>query len=204
MFPLIFTRPRLIRALTLLSALFCLALPAAHATTEIVAYGDSGVAGKGLSPSQAYPAQLQRMLRQKGYDVSVVNRGVNGRTSADALANLDSEVSSSAKVVIVQFGVNDIKHAIPAEQVRRNIEEMVSRLRNRGVGVLIVGYPQVDNLSMIASAHGALYVRWGGLPDSKFHVPNDPNNHFNAAGLEVMASRMLPAVEKLLRSNANG
>jgi len=41
-------------------------------------------------------------------------------------------------------------------------------------------------------------VTWGGLPGAQYHVPGDPQNHFNAAGLGVMASRMLPAVEKLL------
>jgi acyl-CoA thioesterase-1 len=180
--------------------IFCCLLSvgiAQAAPIHIVAYGDSGVAGKGVPSDQAYPAQLERMLRQKGFDVSVANKGVNGRTSVDAIANLDASVPASTNIVIVQFGVNDLKHGIDAAQVRSNMDQVVSRLRARGIGVLVVGYPAVD-LSGVASSHGALYVTWGGLPDPKYHVPNDPNHHFNAPGLEVMASRMLSAVEKLI------
>jgi acyl-CoA thioesterase I len=187
---------------SLFVVIFAALLPAGvvqAAPIRIVVYGDSGVAGKGVSPAQAYPAQLEGMLRQKGFDVSVANKGVNGRTSADAIANLDASVSANTNIVIVQFGVNDVKRGIDAAQVRSNMDQVVSRLRARGIGVLVVGYPAVD-LSGVASSHGALYVTWGGLPDPKYHVPGDPNHHFNAAGLEVMASRMLPAVEKLVGS----
>lgn len=172
-------------------------LPAAP--VRIVAYGDSGVAGKGVPKNEAYPAQLEGMLRKKGFEVSVTNAGVNGRTSSDAVANLDTAVPAGTAVVIVQFGVNDVKHGVSPEVVRKNLDAVVSRLKQRGTGVLMVGSPALD-LSGVASAHGALYVRWGGLPDPKYHVPGDPNNHFNAAGLEVMASRMLPEVEKLIAS----
>jgi acyl-CoA thioesterase-1 len=167
------------------------------APIHIVVYGDSGVAGKGVPSSQAYPAQLERLLRQKGFDVAVSNKGVNGSTSADAIANLDAAVPSDTNIVIVQFGVNDVKRGIDPAQVRQNMNQVVRRLRARGLGVVVVGYPAAD-LSGVASSHGALYVIWGGLPDPKYHVPGDPNHHFNAAGLEVMASRISPAVERLI------
>jgi len=143
------------------------------------------------------------MLRKKGFDVSVVNKGINGRTSADAIADLDASVPATTNIVIVQFGVNDVKHGISAGQVRSNMDQLVSRLRARGIGALVVGYPAAD-LAGVASSHGALYVAWGGLPDPKYHVPGDPNHHFNAAGLEVMASRMLPAIEKTHRVESLG
>lgn len=168
------------------------------AQIHIVAYGDSGVAGKGLPREEAYPAQLERMLRGKGYDVTVKNAGVNGRTSADAVANLSS--IGTADIVIVQFGVNDAKHGVAAATIRQNIGIVVSKLKQRGAAVLVVGYPAVD-LSGVASAHGARYLTWGGLPGAQYHVPNDPQNHFNAAGLQVMASRMLPEIERLIVAN---
>ena len=184
--------------LTLL-LLACVLPVAMHAgPIQILAYGDSGVAGKGVPPRDAYPAQLERMLRHKGHDVSVSNAGVNGRSSADAVANLDS-VPSGVKVVIVQFGVNDVKHGIAPAVIRKNIDTVVAKLRARGAAVLVVGYPSVD-LAGVAASQGALYITWGGLPEAQYHVPGDPQNHFNAAGLRVMAERMLPAVEKLIRT----
>src|SRR5207253_6173329 len=62
----------------------------AHA--QIVALGASNVAGRGVDSSQAFPAQLERMLAAKGYNVHIVNAGINGNTNADMLARLDQAV----------------------------------------------------------------------------------------------------------------
>ena len=165
------------------------------AATHIVVYGDSGVYGKGVSREEAYPAQLQRMLRQKGYDVTVTNAGENGATSADALANIGSV--GKADVVVVQFGVNDAKHGVSVWTTRRNMDAVVFKLKERGAAVVVVGCRDAD-LSRVASARGAPYVMWGRLPGPQYYLPGDP--HFNAVGLQVMASRILPAVERVLGS----
>ncbi len=59
--------------------------PAFAAPTGIVVIGDSNIAGKGVSSSEAYPAKLERALRAKGYDVRVTNAGVNGAKVPDVL-----------------------------------------------------------------------------------------------------------------------
>jgi acyl-CoA thioesterase I len=168
----------------------------AVAPMHIVAYGDSGVYGKGVARNETYPAQLETMLRQKGYDVAVKNDGVNGRTTEDAVANVGSV--GKADVVIVQVGVNDAKHGVPAATIRKNVEAVIEKLKENGTAVLVVSYASA-NVCDVASSKGAPCVTWGGLPAAQYHVPGDPQNHFNAAGLHVMASRMLPVLEKLLK-----
>ncbi len=168
----------------------------AQAATRIVAYGDSGVYGKGVARSEAYPAQLERMLKQKGYDVTVTNAGVNGRTTQDAVADVGSV--GKADIVIVQFGVNDSKHGVALGTIRQNIETVISKLKARGAAVVVVSHPAAD-VCDVASAQGVPCVRWGGLAGAQYHVPGDPQNHFNAAGLGVMASRIAPAVERFLK-----
>jgi acyl-CoA thioesterase-1 len=175
---------------------FIVSILTAHAApSHVVAFGDSGVYGKGVARNETYPAQLEAMLRQKGYDVTVKNEGVNGRTTEDALANVLSV--GKAEVVIVQVGVNDAKHGVPAATIRKNVETLIEKLKANGAAVLVVSYPSA-NVCEVASSKGAPCVMWGGLPAAQYHVPGDPQNHFNAAGLHVMASRMLPALEKLL------
>jgi acyl-CoA thioesterase I len=183
---------------TFLIAFWVTVASASFATTasmHIVAYGDSGVYGKGVARNETYPAQLQQMLRQKGYDVTVTNDGVNGRTSEDAAANVGNV--GKADVVIVQVGVNDAKHGVPMGTIRKNIETVIEKLKANEAAVLVVSYLSA-NVCDVASSHGSPCVMWGGLPAAQYHVPGDPQNHFNAAGLRVMASRMLPALEKLL------
>src|SRR5262249_40105746 len=86
--------------------------PAAPAT--VVAIGASntygaGRRGGGVGTSEAFPAQLERMLKARGYDVRVINAGVPGDTTAGMLARLDSAVPEGARVVIIQPGGNDAR-----------------------------------------------------------------------------------------------
>jgi acyl-CoA thioesterase-1 len=63
--------------------------------------GASNVAGRGVSSSDAFPSQLQRMLSAKGYNVNVTNAGISGDTNEGMLARLDSAVPDGTKVVIL-------------------------------------------------------------------------------------------------------
>src|SRR5919112_5342516 len=72
----------------------------------ITALGASNTAGKGVSPGQAFPAQLEAMLRGRGYDVQVINAGVNGDTPQGMLARLSSSVPAGTRIVILNPGGN--------------------------------------------------------------------------------------------------
>src|SRR5262252_9197490 len=71
-----------------LTAALTLGWDRAHAgqPLRIVVFGDSLVAGLGLKPSDAFPAQLERALKARGYSVEVINAGVSGDTTAGGLA----------------------------------------------------------------------------------------------------------------------
>ncbi len=70
----------------------------------IIAFGDSLTFGVGASTGQDYVSQLSRKA-----GVNIVNSGVSGDTTRDALARLDRDViSQDPSVVIVWLGGNDI------------------------------------------------------------------------------------------------
>jgi acyl-CoA thioesterase I len=74
---------------SLVLGVLCLVLSVAvHAETLIVALGASNVAGKGVSSAQAWPAQLEGMLRAKGNDAYIKNAGKSGDTTAGMLHRL--------------------------------------------------------------------------------------------------------------------
>ncbi len=89
-----------------LAAMLCLA-SAAGAQTRIVAFGDGNTYGQGLAREEAYPAKLEALLKSKGYNVTVVNAGVAGDTTADALKRVDAAVPQGTAIAIVEFGVTD-------------------------------------------------------------------------------------------------
>src|SRR4249919_489745 len=75
---------------------------------RIVVLGDSLVAGLGLKPSDAFPAQLERALKAKGHAVEVINAGVSGDTTAGGLARVNWAVPERTDAVILELGANDM------------------------------------------------------------------------------------------------
>src|ERR1700722_13988262 len=98
-------RSTIIACLALCGAAF-LAMTTADAAT-IVALGASNTAGKGVSSSEAYPAQLEAILRARGLSVTVVNAGISGDTTEGMLGRLDQAVPDGTSAVILQPGGND-------------------------------------------------------------------------------------------------
>jgi acyl-CoA thioesterase I len=113
---------------------------AAH--VNIVALGASTTAGHGVGESAAYPAQLEAMLRAKGFDVSVANAGISGDTSSGMLKRLDSAAPSGTQVVLLQLseglGRNDARRGLSLAEHVANRGDIVGRLRARGIKVIDV------------------------------------------------------------------
>jgi acyl-CoA thioesterase-1 len=121
-----------------LALTFALAAPTL-AEAQVAAYGASNVQGYGVKPSEAYPAQLQAMLRAKGIKATVRNLGVFGVTSEQMLQRHVSAIPKGTKIVILDASgefLNVYLHGIGAQQGQANLAEMVSRPQARGITVI--------------------------------------------------------------------
>jgi acyl-CoA thioesterase-1 len=173
-----------------------LASGASHARAiHIVAFGDSLTSGWLVRQDEAYPAQLQAVLRKKGYDVAVKNAGLAGDTAAHALKRFDLAIDPGTDIAIVEFGINDRHAGASMTQVRARLAEIVRALTARRIQVLLVGAGGLD-FADVARANGALYVEWT-LPPHKYRARDGA--HFNSEGYRILVTRMLPYVETLMK-----
>ena len=186
-------RRGLIVLLTLLG-MSAAAGPALSRPIAIVAFGDSATAGYLIKRDEAYPAQLQRALRAKGYDVVVRNAGVAGDTTQAALRRLDLAIDPDTAICIVEFGVNDLRLRVPRAAMEKRLGILIVTLNRRHIEVLVIGYGGLD-LSRLAAQHRALYVPWRVAPGR--HRARD-GAHYNAEGYRIVVGQMLPAIEILL------
>jgi len=120
------------------------ALPKAAAATgrpslKVVALGDSLTSGHRLPKDDAYPALLEKKLKEQGFDATVVNRGISGDTSAGGVRRLEAALAERPDVLIVAFGANDGLRGIPVAQVRANLSKIIATAQTRGIKVLLVG-----------------------------------------------------------------
>jgi acyl-CoA thioesterase-1 len=190
-----------------------LAAPPAMADDRvIVALGDSLTAGLGVTRDEAYPALLEARLRRAGFAYRVVNAGVSGDTAAGGLRRLDWVLRSRPEVVIVALGANDGLRGQPVTAVRDNLTAIVTRLREAGTRVLLVGMRLPPNYgeayaSDFAEAFRAVArgTSVAFLPFLLAGVAGDPSLnqadgiHPNAAGHRIVAEHVWPSLQPLLR-----
>jgi len=137
------------------------------ATINIVAFGASNVAGHGVGSSVAFPAQLEGMLRAKGYDVRVVNAGISGDTTAGMVGRLASSVPDGTQLALVNSpGFNDRRRGVHG--TAENMSDIASRLRARGIKVILVQglilstlstHRQADRIHLTPEGHAIVAAR---------------------------------------------
>jgi acyl-CoA thioesterase-1 len=112
---------------------------------RIVVLGDSLTAGLGLAPEEAYPAVLERRLRDEGFNYQVINAGISGDTSAGGLSRIDLALQGDVRVLIVALGANDGLRGLPVTQLKSNLSRIIERGRDRGARVVLAGMEAPTN-----------------------------------------------------------
>jgi acyl-CoA thioesterase I len=178
---------------------------------KMVVLGDSLSAGFGLAGSDAFPAKLQKALKAKGIPVDMVNAGVSGDTSSGGRDRLDWSVPEGTRAVIVELGANDALRGTDPAVTRAALSDIVTRLKARGIAVLLCGMLAPPNYGNdFAARFNAIYpdiARSSGVPLYPFFLEgvaadarlNQADGlHPTAAGVETIVNNILPTVEAFL------
>jgi acyl-CoA thioesterase I len=175
---------------------------------KIVVLGDSLSAGLGLPGQAAFPARLQKALNDKGLDVEISNAGVSGDTASGGRDRLDWSVPEGTQGVIVELGANDALRGIDPKITRDALSDIVSRLKARGIAVMLCGMLAPPNYgSDYASQFNAIYPDLaksfgvalypffldGVAADTKLNQAD--GMHPTAQGVDIIVNRMLPTVQ---------
>jgi acyl-CoA thioesterase-1 len=184
---------------------------AAERTIKVVAFGDSLMAGYQLPASAAFPVQLEKALKAKGQAVEIVNAGVSGDTSSGGLARLDWSVPEGTDAVILELGANDMLRAVDPKVTRQALTEIVRRLKERRIEVLLCGMRAQPNLGPdYAKAFDAIFPELAAANDLVFYpffldgiVADQKLNqrdglHPTAEGIAKIVAGILPKVEEML------
>lgn len=172
----------------------------------VLALGDSLTAPHGVQPGEDWPT----LLGQKtGW--AVVNGGVSGNTSAQALDRLPALLEQhDPKLVLVTLGGNDMLRRAPQGQTVANLNQMLSLVKARGAHAVLLATPKpsiagavFNNLSaadfyrQVAKDQKVPLIE-DALPDvlSKTEFKGD-QLHPNAAGHALLATEIFEALKKI-------
>lgn len=188
------TRRRFVQISALLAAaLTACSKTAPHAAlpagSTILALGDSLTAGYGADAEAAYPAVLAGLT---GWQI--INGGVSGNTSAQALARLPALMRRQPQLVLVSIGGNDFLRKVPEADTRSNIRQIVQQIKAAGVPAVLVAVPYFTT--------GALFGRLSEHPmyeelAAELNVPL-----FKGAWAEVLGNKKLKSDQ--IHANAQG
>ena len=198
------------RLLIILLALLA-ASPVLAAPLKLTALGTSLTQGYGLPPGTEFTVQLQAALKAGGYDVTVVNAGVSGDTSADGLSRLDWALADHPAAMILELGSNDMLRGLPPEQTEANLRAILAKLKAAHVPVLLCGMMAQRNLGpdyvqrfdsiypRLAKETGVLFYPFildGVALNPKLNQAD--GIHPNPAGVRIIVDRILPLVKRLV------
>lgn len=187
----------------------------AEAARRILALGDSLTAGHGLAAEQSFPIQLEKALRARGHDVTVINGGVSGDTSAGGLARLDWVLADKPDFAIVELGANDGLRGLDPEQTYANLDAIVARLQGARIPVLLAGMVAPPNLGRdYQQAFADAYVRvlqnhpvifypffLDGVATERT-LNQEDGIHPTARGVSIIVDHILPYVERMLAAGS--
>ncbi len=190
--------------------------PAAAETPDnrplIVCFGDSLTAGYGTDPGHSYPDYLQTDLDSLGYKYRVLNEGISGNTTKDALQRLGDILALKPAIAVVEFGGNDGLRGLHIDASRSNLSRIVATLKNNGVQVVLAGIT-------LPPDYGPDYIRQFNetytLIAKQSHIPMLPfllqgvygvdgmmqadRTHATAEGNRIVAKNVLALVKPLLK-----
>lgn len=199
--------------------LFCLwGLGATAQPVTIAALGDSLTQGYGLPQGDGFVPQLQAWLDARGAEVTVINAGVSGDTTAGGAARVGWTLTPEIDGLIVALGGNDLLRGIDPAASRANLDAILDAADSAGVAVLLVGMQAPGNFGAdyktafdamypeLAEAHGVLFYRSfmagiaGPNPDPARMLPylQADGIHPNAEGVRRIVAAMGPSVLELV------
>jgi acyl-CoA thioesterase-1 len=184
---------------------------------RIVFLGDSLTAGYGLDKAASVPSLIEARVRERGYAFDVVNAGVSGDTSAGGHNRLAWSIEGDVRILVIELGANDGLRGLPVDSLQRNLTEIITTARGRGIRVILTGMEAPPNFgAAYTSEFREVYRELAGEHDVTFvpfylegvaGVPAlnlSDGMHPNEDGSRIIAETIWAALEPLLAGAAEG
>ena len=114
--------------------------PKGQCNQKIVLFGDSLMSGYGLEKKFHLSTILEKNLKKKNFDVSVINASVSGDTTSGGLNRLNWLLEKrKIDIVVLCLGANDMLRGIKPSIIKKNLNKILEILQNKKVNILLAG-----------------------------------------------------------------
>ena len=122
------------------------------ARSRVIVLGDSITKGvrSGVTADQTFGALLEKALQEKGHSADVINLGIGGERTDQALARLSREILSlEPTLVTIMYGTNDsyvdkdqTQSRLSQDQYAANLKAIVEHLQRLGINTVLMTEPR--------------------------------------------------------------
>ncbi|HEV8273321.1 MAG TPA: arylesterase [Chitinophagaceae bacterium] len=95
----------------------------------IVFFGNSLTAGYGVSPSEAFPAIIQKKIDSLGLPYQVINAGVSGETSSGGKTRINWILRERVDIFVLELGANDGLRGTPLAETKKNLQDIIDTVK---------------------------------------------------------------------------
>ena len=191
----------------------------AYSEQKVFILGDSITHGFGLAVEDGLVNQLSNWFASKGLNITFINGGVSGDTTAGGLERLSWSLTDDVSALVVALGANDVLRGFPPELTRENLSAIIDIAENNKTPVLLVGtyapgnYGEQYKLDFDSIFTDLVEEKRIAYIDSYFkpmvddikngkdvsHLLQADGLHPNPAGVKVIVEYISPQILKFLR-----
>jgi len=176
---------------------------------KIMLYGDSLMAGYGLSQNENLSSVLPSKFNLAESQLQIINASVSGNTSSNGLARLDWSLEDKPNIVILCLGANDMLRGIDPKLTKQNLNQIIEKMIQNGAKVILAGMRSPESMGQnyqqefdliyqeLAEEHEVIFMPFllEGVALEKDYLQSD-YKHPNALGVNIMASNLYPYILK--------
>jgi len=176
---------------------------------KIMLYGDSLMAGYGLTQNENLSSVLPSKFNLAESQLQIINASVSGNTSSNGLARLDWSLEDKPNIVILCLGANDMLRGIDPKLTKQNLNNMIAKMVQNGSKVILAGMRSPESMGKnyqqkfdliyqeLAEEHDVIFMPFllDGVALEKDYLQSD-YKHPNALGVNIMASNLYPYILK--------
>jgi acyl-CoA thioesterase-1 len=183
----------------------------AFATVRIMLFGDSLMAGYGLTQPFHLSEILKKELANENIKSEIINASVSGDTTFGGLNRIQWSLADKPDIVILGLGANDMLRGIDPKEIKKNLEQIIILIQKQKIKIILTGLlaPESygnnykENFDKIykdlAKEFNLILMPFlleGVALNPKYNL--EDGKHPNAEGVKIIASNLKPFIKKSL------
>ena len=179
----------------------------AEAKIKVMLYGDSLMAGYGLTQNYHLDRVLQKKF--KGQDIIFINASVSGDTSKGGLDRLDWSLGDKPDLIFLCLGANDMLRGINPGVTLDNLDMIIQKIKHKNIKIILAGmraqesygvsytkqfnsiFPELSKKYKITLYP---FLLEGVALKPKMNLPD--GKHPNIIGVKEIANRIYPVIKE--------